>query len=580
MNYLNRFKRIARIYSWEWSIVKKLRLPAWPQNTRLFSRSPAGQYFSIAFAGVSFSFRCLAKHVPGRILVRAAVCLGLIAVSLSGSTREKARSPQEMRQEAYRPQFHFAPTRNWMNDPNGLVYYKGEYHLFYQYNPFGIDWGHMSWGHAVSPDLVRWKDLPVALNEENGIMIFSGSAVVDWRNSSGFCLSHQGDPSCLVAIYTGHSPHLQTQNIAYSNDNGRTWTKYLGNPVIDLHLGGFRDPKVFWHEATRKWVMVTVLSDRHQIRLFNSPDLVHWTALSDFGPAGAVGGSWECPDLFPLRVENSGGETKWVLSINIFPDGLTGGSGNQYFIGDFDGGRFSSERDRTLWVDYGRDFYASQSFSDIPQSDGRRLWLGWLNNWEYAKKLPTTPWRGAQSIVREVRLRRFPDGIHLLQLPAAELQQLRQQHTQMRDQSVELANRKLRANHVHGETIEILAEIELGASGEAGFKLRKGPHQETLVGVDVDHSQVFVDRTQSANASFAEHFDGRQSGPVTIGPGRVVQLHILLDRSSVEVFANSGKTVLSELIFPLAGDAIELYSTRGAARIRKLDIWRLESIYH
>jgi fructan beta-fructosidase len=259
---------------------------------------------------------------------------------------------------------------------------------------------------------------------------------------------------------------------------------------------------------------------------------------------------------------------------------LTGGSGNQYFIGDFDGARFSSEQDRTLWVDYGRDFYASQSFSDIPQSDGRRLWVGWLNNWEYAKKVPTTPWRGAQSLVREVRLRRFQDGIHLVQLPAAELEQLRQHHTLMQDESVASANRKLRANHVHGETIEILAEIELGASGETGFKLRKGPHQETLVGVDVDRSQVFVDRTQSGDASFAEHFAGRQSGPVAIGPGRVVQLHIFLDRSSVEVFANSGETVLSELIFPVAGDAIELYSKGGEARIRNLDIWRLESTYH
>jgi fructan beta-fructosidase len=537
---------------------------------------------SLAFTEVSRSFRCLSKQppAPGRVLLRAAVCLGLIAAALNGYTSEKARSTQEMRQEAYRPQFHFAPARFWMNDPNGLVYYKGEYHLFYQYNPFGIDWGHMSWGHAVSRDLVHWKDLPVALTEENGIMIFSGSAVVDWHDSSGFCRGHQGDPSCLVAVYAGHSTHLESQNIAYSTDNGRAWTKYLGNPVIDLHLAGFRDPKVFWHESTRKWIMVTVLSNQHEVRLFNSPDLVHWTALSDFGPAGAVGGAWECPDLFPLRVENSVGETKWVLSVNIFPGGLTGGSGNQYFIGDFDGARFSSEQDRTLWVDYGRDFYASQSFSDIPQSDGRRLWVGWLNNWEYAKKVPTTPWRGAQSLVREVRLRRFQDGIHLVQLPAAELEQLRQHHTLMQDESVASANRKLRANHVHGETIEILAEIELGASGETGFKLRKGPHQETLVGVDVDRSQVFVDRTQSGDASFAEHFAGRQSGPVAIGPGRVVQLHIFLDRSSVEVFANSGETVLSELIFPVAGDAIELYSKGGEARIRNLDIWRLESTYH
>ena len=205
------------------------------------------------------------------------------------------------RDEAHRPQFHFSPAKNWMNDPNGLVFYKGEYHLFYQYNPVGIDWGHMSWGHAVSSDMVHWKDLPVALTEENGIMIFSGSAVVDWHNNSGLCRStEKKDPSCLIAIYTGHSEHLQTQNIAFSNDKGRTWTKYEGNPVIDLHLAGFRDPKIFWHEATRKWVMVTVLAGQHKVRLFGSTDLKKWTALSDFGPAGATGGAWECPDLFQL----------------------------------------------------------------------------------------------------------------------------------------------------------------------------------------------------------------------------------------------------------------------------------------
>jgi fructan beta-fructosidase len=485
-----------------------------------------------------------------------------------------------MRGQAYRPQFHFTPAQNWMNDPNGAVYYKGEYHLFYQYNPFGSDWGHMSWGHAVSPDLVHWQDLPIALTEANGIMIFSGSAVVDWHNSSGLCRGDKGDPSCLVAIYTGASKHLQTQNIAYSNDKGRTWTKYAGNPVLDLHLASFRDPKVFWHEATKKWIMVAALSSQHKVRLFSSADLVHWTALSDFGPAGAVGGAWECPDLFPLPVETSPGETKWVLSVNMFPGGLTGGSGNQYFIGDFDGTRFSTQQKQTLWVDYGRDFYASTSFSDVPPSDGRRLWIGWLNNWEYAHKTPTTPWRGAQSIPRKLRLRKFPDGLGLVQLPVAELRKLRGRHIHMQDQSVQSANRELQANHVHGETLEILAEIEVGAGGEIGFKLRKGPHQETAVGVEVTKSQVFVDRTKSGDVSFAEHFAGRQSAPIAIGSRRLVQLHIFLDRSSVEVFADHGARVLSELLFPLAGDAVELYSQGPESRIRKLDIWQLQSSYN
>jgi len=517
--------------------------------------------------------------MPGRVSSCATVCIALSAALFSALAIDGIRSPKEMGQQAYRPQFHFTPAQNWMNDPNGTVYYKGEYHLFYQYNPFGLDWGHMSWGHAVSRDLVHWNDLPIALTEENGIMIFSGSVVVDWHNSSGLCRGRQGDSSCLVAIYTGHSEHLQTQNIAYSNDQGRTWTKYPGNPVIDLHLAGFRDPKVFWHAATKKWVMVTVLANQHKVRLFDSSDLVHWSALSDFGPAGAIGGAWECPDLFPLTVEDNPRESKWVLSINIFPGGLTGGSGNQYFIGDFDGTRFSSEQDQTLWADYGRDFYASTSFSDIPQSDGRRLWIGWLNNWEYAPKAPTTPWRGTQSIPRELRLRTLPDGIRLVQLPIVEFQKLRKRHTHLEGQSVESANRQLQKNQLHGETLEILAEIDLGGAREIGFKLRTGAHQETRVGVDVGRAQLFVDRTQSGNVSFAEHFSGRHSGPMTIPRGQVAQLHIFLDRSSIEVFGNNGETVLSELLFPQAGDALELYSKGGRGRVRKLDVWTLDSSY-
>ena len=227
-------------------------------------------------------------------------------------------------QEPLRPQFHFTPASNFMNDPNGLVYYKGEYHLFYQHNPFGQTWGHMSWGHAVSRDLLHWEHLPVALREEGGVMIFSGSAVVDRENSSGFCQADGADRSCLVAIYTGHGLGKQTQNLAYSNDRGRTWTKYAGNPVIDLGLKDFRDPKVFWHEPTRRWVMVTVLADQHKVRFFGSADLKRWERLSDFGPAGATGGVWECPDLFALSVDGDPARTKWVLDVDINPGGDCG----------------------------------------------------------------------------------------------------------------------------------------------------------------------------------------------------------------------------------------------------------------
>ena len=279
-----------------------------------------------------------------------------LAIALAG-----AAPRQDAALEALRPRFHFTPARNFMNDPNGLVFYKGEYHLFYQHNPFGQIWGHMSWGHAVSQDMLHWQHLPVALAEQGGVMIFSGSAVVDWNNTSGFCQPVGADRSCLVAIYTGHSPGKQTQNLAYSNDRGRTWIKYAANPVVDLGLKDFRDPKVFWHAPTSRWVMATVLADQHKVRFFASPDLKRWQMLSDFGPAGATGGVWECPDLFPLPVDNNSNEIRWVLDVDINPGGVAGGSGGQYFVGSFDGTRFLNENpsSTTLWVDYGKDFYAT-----------------------------------------------------------------------------------------------------------------------------------------------------------------------------------------------------------------------------
>ena len=275
----------------------------------------------------------------------------------------------------------------------------------------------------VSRDLLHWEHLPVALREEDGIMIFSGSTVVDRTDSSGLC----GGRPCLVAIYTGHTETKQTQNLAYSIDRGRTWTKYPGNPVIDLGLKDFRDPKVFWHEDTKRWVMVTVLPDQHKVRFFGSPDLKRWETLSDFGPAGATGGVWECPDLFPLTIESTAGETRWLLDVDLNPGGAAGGSGGQYFVGRFDGRTFVNDApaSETLWSDYGKDFYATISFSDIPPSDGRRIWMAWMSNWLYANEEPTSPWRGAMSLPRELSLRRTPAGLRLVQRPVRELESLR-----------------------------------------------------------------------------------------------------------------------------------------------------------
>jgi fructan beta-fructosidase len=243
-------------------------------------------------------------------------------------------------QEPYRPQFHFTPAQNWMNDPNGLVYYKGEYHLFFQHNPFGDTWGHMSWGHAVSRDLVHWKQLPVALPEHGDEMIFSGSAVVDYGNTTGF--GTRGNPA-MVAIYTSAYPDDQKQSLAYSTDRGRTWTKYAGNPVLDDADREFRDPKVFWYAPQRKWIMAVSMAVQRKIRFYSSPNLKQWTLMSDFGPANATGGVWECPDLFPLALDGNPRKTKWVLVVNLNPGGIAGGSAAQYFVGDFDGSRFTAD---------------------------------------------------------------------------------------------------------------------------------------------------------------------------------------------------------------------------------------------
>ena len=484
--------------------------------------------------------------------------------------------------DPFRPQFHFTPAQNWMNDPNGLVFYKGEYHLFYQYNPFGNVWGHMSWGHAVSRDLVYWDRLPLALAEENGVMIFSGSGVVDKRNSSGLCQSKDpADPSCLIAIYTGNSQSGQTQNIAASNDRGRTWTKYPGNPVIDLKMKDHRDPKVIWFEPGKKWVMVTVLAREKKVRFFGSTDLKNWQALSDFGPAGNVAGVWECPDMFPLAVTGEPGQERWVLVVSLNPGNPAGGSGTQYFVGRFDGTHFVNENsgDQPRWVDFGKDSYAIQSYSDIPASDGRRLAISWLTNWQYAGKEPTSPWRTAQSIPKVIQLRRVQKELRLMQQPVAELTRLRTEPHKLDGSTVEALNRAIQSQSVRGDCYEMLVEFQPGSAAQAGVRLRKGASEETVVGWQRTPAQVYVDRTRSGDVSFDENFPGRHAAPLLPGTTSLA-LHIFVDRSSVEVFVNDGESVISERIFPSPkSTGIEFFSTGGDAKVKTAQIWQLKSIW-
>lgn len=475
--------------------------------------------------------------------------------------------------QPYRPQFHFSPREHWTNDPNGLVYFEGEYHLFFQYNPFGDEWGHMSWGHAVSPDLLHWKQLPVALPEQDGIMIFTGSTVIDSRNTSGFCTN--GKP-CMVAIYTGHTPEngshpaLQTQNIAYSNDRGRTWTKFSGNPVLNLNMSDFRDPKVIWSDASKQWVMAVSLPNDHKVRLYGSSNLKQWQPVSEFGPAGATGGQWECPELFELAIEGSN-ETRWVMKVGLNPGALQGGSGEQYFIGRFDGTRFTNENPAslTLWTDYGKDCYCALTFNNLPRGHAPVM-LGWMDNWQYAAALPTTPWRGQMTIPRKLSLRKTPDGIRLVQQPVDELKKLRAPGFERIYEGL---------NQTESSIYELWSATHLGTAREVGWKLLAGDGSYTLVGYDRVKHKLFVDRTHSGLTNFSKDFSARDEAPLELRDD-VLRLRVLVDRCSVEVFAGDGEVAMTELVFPPPGaKGIEAWAKDGEAGASLAEVTDFQSIW-
>jgi fructan beta-fructosidase len=902
---------------------------------------------------------CPSPRRRGALLKRTSLLASAVfAFSLAGPHTARAQV-QPTYQEPFRPQFHFTPAKNWINDPNGLVDYKGEHHMFYQYNPFGNVWDFtISWGHAVSTDFVHWKELPVAIPATNTVSIFSGSAVVDKNNSSGF--GTPGNPP-LIAIYAVYyrtasiDPNdssviplgTQAQDIAFSTDRGRTWTPYAKNPVINpnkdssIIFTDFRDPKVFWYEATQQWIMAVALSAQHKIRFYSSTDLKNWTKLSDFGPANAVGGVWECPDLFELpvgggsdheqSVQSRGGDqwkksskNKWVLVVNVNPGAVAGGSGAQYFLGQFDGKQFTAEdiidptvpppgtvfqnfegsttfaglgwtptgdfvdkgpatgnlpsqggvsgflgkqlantffqvvlpngtlsggdfsegtitsptftvnkkyinllvgggnhphdpnatdapepagvllfphadleppnpgvttyeqlgwtstgglvnqpvatgaiggqqpvsgfegiglintftngndqaqgtltspvftiskayinfligggnhpypgnndatavlllvngkvvlsatgqnnetlnwvswnvsqfigqqaqievvdensggfghinadgflaadspahprstettvnlvvggnivrsatghnseqlywsawnvadfagqnaqveiidennggfghilvddiyfsdvpKEQANWIDRGRDFYAVNSWNNLPNNE--RRWIAWMNNWDYGTSIPTSPWRSAQSIPRDVRLETVDDNVQLVQKPIPELRELRQSESNNENM---LINAGTSALSTKGKALEIVAEFKVGTASQFGLKVRTGSGEETLVGYDAPAGEVFVDRTNSGQVSFSNLFPGRQTAPLPAENGRV-KLHIFVDWSSVEVFGGDGQTVITDQIFPMpSSDGLALFANGGTAKLVSLRTWQLRSIW-
>ncbi|MBT2697451.1 glycoside hydrolase family 32 protein [Bacillus sp. ISL-40] len=480
--------------------------------------------------------------------------------------------------EKHRQQFHFSPEEKWMNDPNGMVFFNNEYHLFYQYHPFGTTWGPIHWGHAVSKDLIHWEQLPIALYPDEHGAIFSGSAVVDWNNTSGLFQNGPG----LVAIYTSADNYpnsdrpRQRQSLAYSTDNGRTWTKYEGNPVLsDVNITDYRDPKVFWHAVTNKWVMV--LATGQSATIYTSPNLKDWEFASEFGNnAGSHDGVWECPDLFQLPVDGDENIQKWVLFVSIGDNhDFKEGSRTQYFIGDFDGTTFVNENtDETiLWMDHGRDNYAGVSWSDIPAEDGRRIYIGWMSNWRYANQVPTEEWRSAMTLPRVLSLASNEAGVRLIQKVAAEIETIRKSSEVYQDLTVE-ANQPAIFN-MFSPLMEVSIQLENQTSNSFGIVFQNSEDVKTVVRYDAEKEMLLVDRTKAGDNSFSESFPAVQEAYV-----KLENLQIIIDTSSIEVFANDGKVAFTSLIFPNQPyEKIVIFSNEGNIRVSSLKLTELDSIW-
>ena len=417
---------------------------------------------------------------------------------------------------APRPQIHFTPMRNWMNDPNGLIFYKGSYHLFFQYNPEGDQWGNMSWGHATSKNLSQWEEHPVAIEYTPTHAVFSGSMVVDYFNTTGF---GSVENPAMVAIFTEHQhdEERQVQSLAYSLDGGETWKRYEANPVLDLEMKHFRDPKVAWNRVNECWIMSVVKPQEETVCFYASDNLKEWQLLSEFSAQGSAAGIWECPDLFPLDVDGDSSNTKWVLFISVNPGGVTGGSGTFYFIGDWNGKGFIPDDVEMRWLDYGRDNYAGVTFNDAP--DSRKIYLGWMNNWEYADKIPANPYRGAMTAPRELTLVTQNSKLTLLQNPVKELA----------------------TAAVLDHTFVIKPE-----SGKSGVRFARSDGRSVEVGYDASTQTFYLDRTSiwfdfSSTRIESAHFDSQDSE---------FSVRVIIDSSSIEIFVSGGRLAMTDLLAP------------------------------
>lgn len=487
----------------------------------------------------------------------------------------KPSNAQQLYHEKYRPQIHFSPKEKWVNDPNGMVYHNGIYHLFFQYYPNGTVWGPMHWGHATSTDLVHWQEHPIALYPDSLGYIFSGSAVVDKNNTSGFGKNGQVP---LVAIFTHHDPKgekegrndFQNQSIAYSLDNGKTWTKYSGNPVLkNPGITDFRDPKVMWYEPQKKWIMT--LATKDHITFYSSPDLKNWTKESEFGKdLGAHGGVWECPDLFTL---DDNGKKVWVLIVNLNPGGPNGGSATQYFLGAFDGNRFTSSHTDTRWLDYGPDEYAGITWSN---TGNRKIFLGWMSNWLYANVVPTETWRNAMTIPRELKLKRAGKEMYVASEPVAEFNKLRSKPVIL--QNVQVTKSFDVASKAGKISLPASLDLNLEQLNDFSVILSNDAGEEVVIGYDKKQQQYFIDRTKSGKTDFHKDFGGRHVAPRLTSSGKM-DCSLIIDVSSIEMFADSGLTVMTETFFPTEPFNHIRIQSPGNITIKKLVVSNFKSIW-
>ncbi|TXB68840.1 glycoside hydrolase family 32 protein [Phaeodactylibacter luteus] len=504
-------------------------------------------------------------------------------------------APSAYYQEPYRPQFHFSPDSMWMNDPNGMVFHNGAYHLFYQYYPDSNVWGPMHWGHAISQDLLSWEHLPIGLYPDSLGWIFSGSAVHDANNTSGLGQNGKGP---LIAIFTHHNDPLakagsdafQYQSLAYSLDEGQSWSKYAGNPVLpNPGIKDFRDPKVFWHQPSEQWVMALAVQDR--IQFYSSPNLLQWAYLSEFGQGlGAQGGVWECPDLISLDLPGKD-STVWALLVSINPGGPNGGSATQYFLGDFDGTTFSpfpqfmaavaadTLSGNPYWIDYGRDNYAGVTWSGAGNRQ-ERLFMGWMSNWDYAQQVPTQRWRSAMTLPRALFLAESPDGLRLGSRPADALQHLRQQAQRFAletgEEPLSLAAIPSAAPgleldiRLSWDTAQPPAQVIIRAENEAG--------EHFDIGVAPNEALLFADRSNAGPNGFSEQFARGAKAPLLSAPGEA-RLRLFYDRASCEAFTTDGLTAMTNLFFPSQPFTSFRILAQGGRVKAEGEFWELSRIW-